>query len=410
MSRITLLYFFAAALVLCLATAVVTTTATAHHEAVSDYETHFLPLLAKYEPLCTGEGNNSIPPRHKLAKQMPPLPDWKNKPWSIVAHPFLRDSLHKEQSGGSPGLGSGSWACREPAEVAALAAQFPDNAHTMNRTRTHDSNGTHTIQKSTCRLLWFKPHHVCEILNEYAYIHIDGDSLSRMMLQGMAMIASEDWRHGGYYFPHSHEIMEAQKQQCRCDGEFSESRVCETKTQVGPFAAHMINDRGVCKNGSHIGTKMHLTSASNFLKFKFTCRDLIEKPFVWYLQSGAWFGTNPDDTIAKFLKPAFEHLHKQLSACRHRVHVIVSGTTTCSDTVVKTYPFQHQKNSIRHNQVVREWLRENHPGVLFLDYIQLSAAEIAVNSTSDGFHFLSDYNIITANVFLNILNLISLNE
>ena len=66
------------------------------------------------------------------------------------------------------------------------------------------------------------------------------------------------------------------------------------------------------------------------------------------------------------------------------------------------YPHQRRDKVKSHNSYVHKWLTLHYPRVLYTDFWNLTAD--GVNRTSDGFHSLSDINVIKATYLLNIMD------
>ena len=66
------------------------------------------------------------------------------------------------------------------------------------------------------------------------------------------------------------------------------------------------------------------------------------------------------------------------------------------------YTFQHRAMAFQFNIEIEQWLHRNHPHVVFLNPYNLSRASI--DRSSNEFHFLTDYNLITATTLLNLMD------
>ena len=64
----------------------------------------------------------------------------------------------------------------------------------------------------------------CEILSSFSSVQFAGDSLNRHMTQAFYMLLSDDYYHGS--FPHHVSQPDSVLENCKCDGQFSESRLC----------------------------------------------------------------------------------------------------------------------------------------------------------------------------------------
>ena len=105
------------------------------------------------------------------------------------------------------------------------------------------------------------------------------------------------------------------------------------------------------------------------------------------------------------LGPIFQAIETHLGQCKHRVHVVVIGATVSNEDVERKYPYQHHTVAAKFNTQLKTSLKA-FPYAKFLDPYQLTLQSL--ERSSDGFHFLSDYNFIYATTILNIMNLFAI--
>lgn len=85
---------------------------------------------------------------------------------------------------------------------------------------------TRYVFRSTgCTYKWYKQEELCEISSRFAWIGLHGDSVSRQVSQGYYMLMTDDLIYGALpklMYPKKPEMWD----NCRCDGQFSESLLC----------------------------------------------------------------------------------------------------------------------------------------------------------------------------------------
>ena len=78
--------------------------------------------------------------------------------------------------------------------------------------------------KETCGIPPSSAKRTCEILSKFSTVQFAGDSLNRHMTQALYMLLSNDFYHGS--FPHHVSQPDSVLDNCKCDGQLSESHLC----------------------------------------------------------------------------------------------------------------------------------------------------------------------------------------
>jgi hypothetical protein len=117
--------------------------------------------------------------------------------------------------------------------------------------------------------------------------------------------------------------------------------------------------------------------------------------------------TNASRTIEEYLSPNLRYLDNLVATCKlvalgSKLRVVYSGAPVVDLRVESRYPHQHRDKVKIHNALVHKWLGTNYPKVLYIDFWNLTAD--GVNRTSDGFHSVSDINMIKATYILNVMD------
>jgi hypothetical protein len=243
-----------------------------------------------------------------------------------------------------------------------------------------------------CTLSWYSSASACDILQKYGHVSFNGDSLTKHLIQGLSMLTSENWR---YWTIQPTDC-------CQCDGLFSEESTCRRRRDKGVEALGKTIG-GIPIGCDAAGRGYNFSVLSGSPPTTLTCDQVLSdgRPLFYYLQIAVHKNNNPSAAIESY-QQIFETIKTAFDGCLHLIRVVVSGATVCSETLERMYPFQHRSQALQFNIEVEKWLHHHHPHVVFLDPWNLSRASL--NRSSDGFHFLTDYNIITATTLLNLMD------
>ena len=95
-----------------------------------------------------------------------------------------------------------------------------------------------------CSIPYYPPDQVCEVLNRFSHVIIQGDSLSRHLQGGLLMSLRGDFVRGSIVSSRNKEM-----DKCLCDAQFSEDRRCRHRpndyTLYNRFQPHQL---GLCPN------------------------------------------------------------------------------------------------------------------------------------------------------------------
>eukprot|EP01036_Dinobryon_divergens_P028112 gene28112-37007_t len=273
------------------------------------------------------------------------------------------------------------------------------------------SSITSAYSNRSCIIPWLSPAGVCQVMQMYSHIRWWGDSLTRHTVQGLFMTLSGNFRYGG--FPNVPELNSNIYSRCNCDGQFSESTMCRdfgTEKLVISDDARKLGFCSYTKNFSPFSFIWFSSLPDGTLKTdtSFLCTNDLKPKFL-YLQGGAHFATNPETFLYLLVLPIFESINRTVTSCPYNIsstiRIAMSGVNICDKSVSAKYPTQSDANSIRFTRRLVELLREKYPlvPVVVIDFLSVTAEAIADGRTSDGYHFLSDINLIKAMTILNVM-------
>ena len=129
------------------------------------------------------------------------------------------------------------------------------------------------------------------------------------------------------------------------------------------------------------------------------------------LEGGVHFQVNHWVNVEKFeiefLHPKLEELLlRQLHCAKHKIDVVVMMMGCESRKLDKRYPHQSREHTKQFNQKLALYLGSNYPSVAMLDPWRLTEDA----PTSDGYHYLTDVNVLKANLLLRFMELKSRGE
>lgn len=253
-----------------------------------------------------------------------------------------------------------------------------------------------------CLYRWYSPSSACALLGRIGKLVLIGDSLTRHILAALKIILSGDYQRGALpvHFG-NHTLYE----QCRCDGQFSENRFCETEIDCPTNAGCELCDPAIPPFGIHAYVGGH-NSAEWFLNPRSHSSEIFcsndSRPVVVYLQGGAHFSTNASETIREFLDPVMQHISVVLASCPAvRVHYVWGSMHTQSVALNARYPRQANERMLIFNKEMREYVSSTYSFTDIFDYANLTANAMK----SDGFHQLQDVNMVKASYLLTYVNL-----
>jgi len=260
-------------------------------------------------------------------------------------------------------------------------------------TRHHISNTSSYFVPYNCTFRWYSKDSACEISSRYSDIGLTGDSLSRHHTQGLFMIYTEDWKYGGIPLVSSNQAL---YDNCVCDGQFSEHEICRDYGQ-SMFNVNDPHSYGICYDSHNFAFRYNGEQPAG------PCRDDL-RPRIVLLQGASHMGSNLNRTINEFVIPRMTQINEFTRDCTGAgpVHVLWSGMNSQARALDPLYPHQSREHATAFNNVVDEYV-ESVYGVQSMNFENLTA-DAAV---SDGFHYLSEVNILKAMYLLNVMDMLT---
>ncbi len=303
-----------------------------------------------------------------------------------------------------------------------------------------------------CNFRWFTSDQLCRVLSSFASLQWEGDSLVRHTVQALLMLLTDDVQYGG--FPRG-SASAAMLQLCRCDGAFSEAKSCRIENTFG-FGLAMSPStaadptvqaieggwepspiRGYCNRLPSLAfdPTLHLswsakgwnkqadqlcTNAS--LQHPLTSSPsananaaataaagvgsgMDTRPIFAYISSGTHDRTNADANIAR-LSGQLQTLQRLKVACTsagRKLLVLYGGQGHMTRALEAKYPHQSDAGFRAFDSRVQQLLKANYTD-LDVSFIYWGALSTGA-PTSDGFHFLTEPNVIRVQYIANWLAL-----
>ncbi|CAK0733191.1 hypothetical protein CVIRNUC_000239 [Coccomyxa viridis] len=258
------------------------------------------------------------------------------------------------------------------------------------------------FQPHRCAFRWFTWRKACQVLGKFSQVYMIGDSMMRHIHHALLMLLKDDWQYGS--LPLKLDGLN-QYEQCHCDGQFSEHALCrehiaDTATMNDP------RQFGLCMGSSSRPFALHSRERGLYDGYKLmwdnsTCTDL-DRPVFIFMGIGAHHHHEAHRTTGEGISPVMKEIDEAAAACPHvTFHKAFIGLHAQSRTLDHKYPGQTRELMIDFNIEVSRYLREKHA----MDYFD--PWNLTKNApTSDGYHQLSDVNLVKAMYLLNYLDML----
>ena len=261
-----------------------------------------------------------------------------------------------------------------------------------------EASPTSIFSPHACSYRWYTPSDMCQIFSGFSHVRLVGDSLMRHLNQALFMLLRGDYEYGGIPLQMGNlEVFE----KCRCDSQFSEHGMCRFGSSMS-FLDH--RQYGLCLGGpvqpfaltNAYSTECHLGWDASMCP-----KD--SRPVMILAGGGAHHQSDANATIAHLIDPLMEAVKQAALSCPHaKLHVAWFGLGTQSRGLDVAYPHQKRENIAAFNSRVSHYLQSSYQ-VDFFDVWNLTKDA----PSSDGYHYLSDVNIVKAMYVANYLDMLS---
>ena len=253
------------------------------------------------------------------------------------------------------------------------------------------------------------PSNTCDILNQYSHVIFHGDSLTRHLRQAVYMSMRGDYITGGVMTNATHVLEE-----CKCDGQFSEAKVCRTfdnyfddTMEPRDIIPGSDGDVKLCPNASfafgkremspYLTRKGQIDPGKSIDWDSIDCIDDTYKGIFIVLQGGSHWKSNSTETFANLIQPVITHHKYRECSCLGKVRLIWLAMNAQSSALDVPYPQQSREKALLFNEEIRQSFIDvgfvpNNEDVLIIDWWNMTADA----QSSDGLHYLSDINLAKA--------------
>mmetsp|Transcript_13292 Transcript_13292/g.24947 ORF Transcript_13292/g.24947 Transcript_13292/m.24947 type:complete len:499 (+) Transcript_13292:131-1627(+) len=277
------------------------------------------------------------------------------------------------------------------------------------------------------------PEEICNILNRFSHIFIDGDSLSRHLRQTLIMVMrGGEWSRGAV-MSNNHETNEL----CSCDGQYSENHKCRqfddyfTSPMMSPLDIPQWNRNtdnnndasytGLCNNlitpmtggGGleetrksmfQLGYSENLRRKSDIPWDQIQCENNNYRGLFLTVQGGLHFQNNATTTFYTKLYPIMSNPTYFKCLELKKVQLVWIGATAQSRLLDSDYIHQSREYAIEFNREIKSLiLNSGLPGsdkIIFMDWWNMTAD----SQTSDGLHSLMDVNLAKVSQLLYLMD------
>ena len=253
-----------------------------------------------------------------------------------------------------------------------------------------------------CDLLALSPHEVCDVVNRFGRVAIEGDSLARHLRSGFLMALSNDLVRGGVVSGGPENAGYG----CRCDGQFSENVNCR---RTSPTFDNLVPyTRGLCPRldvGGQVRTTHRTRKAGEAADAKafadFECdRDGDDRGLLLILNGGLHYEVEASRTYWELIHPMLEAVRD--CADRGKVTFIWNSMGVQAETLDSKYVVQRRENVLRFNREMEAiFHRQGVKGFAIVDWTSFTTEA----QTSDGVHHLASVNYFKAQYLLYIASL-----
>ena len=135
------------------------------------------------------------------------------------------------------------------------------------------------------------------------------------------------------------------------------------------------------------------------------------KPHLLAFHVGAHYGFSSATVITKVIKPYMEHINATLKNCqygiRSKIHFLLFGLPAVNTILQQKYPQQNHTLIKQYHKEIEAYLMTAPIQTIFLDFFEVTREAIEDGRTSDGFHLLTDINIVKVLTVVHVMNLLT---
>ena len=262
----------------------------------------------------------------------------------------------------------------------------------------------HKSSSLTCVVPWLSPYDMCSILSKFIYVEFAGDSILRHTYLAFLMLLKGDLRFGAITQGHAYIYKHSS-----CDGQFSEYKVTRQMSRVYNFTFE--NDNLLCAGvGNFSSPTFYFLADTKRMNNMSQCSKMCSESKLLRLiiiNGGIHYQFNSHHFISTIENVYMAKIKNIVKLCKYNIlpyiRIVVFGSTASSKVVLKIYPYQKPSNVIEFNLKMKEFLKSLSSNITYIDTFELSQ-EAAEGRSSDGVHFISDFNSMRVMTLVNIMS------
>lgn len=363
---------------------------------------NFRFLYNRWAPVCKANQTNIVKPRDdSIVTVEGHVPEPPLRPWSINEHtyspyellpPLPPDNPDANKDHPSPGVTS------KLLPICSNLQELLDSLKYGQRVIIKGSirNESYFVPYK-CTYKWLNSAEICDISSRFHSIDFLGDSLTRHQSNGMFMLYTDDWVLGGLpKFSENFSYAE-----CVCDGQFSEHDRCRYYNQDSMFNMVSSHAYGICPNNRR-------PFRFGFKGDKHDHHDRIcsddPRPRLVLIHHGPLHNNQAKDIIEKTLSKLVDFILELKNRCHNKfpVYFVWTGLDSQRRHLDKRYHEQTREKAFAFNELTAAWVaaQPKHLNFSVIDTLNMTRDA----ATSDGYHYLSEPNILKGMYLFNVMS------
>jgi len=275
--------------------------------------------------------------------------------------------------------------------IAMGQRRWDDDVENANLTLRQKEDYPSTFIPDKCYIPYYKPEQMCDVLNRFSHVIIQGDSLSRH-LQGGLLMALRDNVVNGSMVSSNPEMYN-----CTCDAQFSEHPKCRLNN--GLYNRYQPYQLGLCPNLGN-DTAQQFESVFNINRlhrgvYKFpgvNCTSPESKGVLVIVQGGVHMQYNHAYTYHKLIRPFFADPTFRTCAEQGKAIFIWTSYTAQSPDYDDKYPLQKLELGLKFNNGMDEIFQSDMINASVVDWLNFTTGA----QHSDGLHYAAQVNLFKA--------------
>eukprot|EP00979_Chaetoceros_neogracilis_P007346 scaffold1531_cov247-Chaetoceros_neogracile.AAC.2 len=274
--------------------------------------------------------------------------------------------------------------------IAMGQRRWDDDVENANLTLRQKEDYPSTFIPDKCYIPYYEPEQMCDVLNRFSHVIIQGDSLSRH-LQGGLLMALRDNVVNGSMVSSNPEMYN-----CTCDAQFSEHPKCRLNN--GLYNRYQPYQLGLCPNLGNDTQQFESVFNINRLHrgvYKFpgvNCTSPESKGVLVIVQGGVHMRFNHASTYHKLIRPFFADPTFRTCAEQGKAIFIWTSYTAQSPDYDDKYPLQKLEVGIKFNNGMDEIFQSDMINASVVNWLNFTIGA----QHSDGLHYAAQVNLFKA--------------